>query len=165
MSYPYRRRIVVSNHGLSYIRIKKVASTSITSALTDGKEILSDKVLPGDLSFAVLRDPIERFIAAWYHHKGPSQPLEVQMSLSEFLDTMPEGVKGFGMEDGHLTEQRWFLEGHRIDTIFTLDQLPYMWTVLQGLHPTLPDLPHYNNSGVELTCTPEERERIKALYA
>ena len=159
------RRIVYSNYGLSYIRIKKVASTSITAAFTDGNQIIGDTVVKGDFSFAVVRDPIERFLSAWDHHKGPLQHVDNQCTLTDLLDLMPEGHKGLGMDDNHLIPQERFLEGHEVDLVFTLDALPEMWEHLQALFPELPDLPHHNRSGYEIPCTSEERERIEALYA
>lgn len=147
-----RGACLVLERGVCFIPILKNASGSIGQAMAQQHAVESNfvrtpKVLNDNISVAVLRDPVSRFISAynylgWAGDRTPQEVLE-------------------GPADVHFTPQAWFLPEH-VDMLYRFDDLD---TFAYRIKLRLP----HNNPGTQDRFsqheTPELIRSIEQYYA
>jgi hypothetical protein len=177
----------IADAGLIFVHIPKAAGTSISQALY-GMQVhhasirLHRRLLGpqhGDLpSFAVLRDPVERFLSAYrYGRAGGSachqvaQAFKAQYrafrSIDHALDHV-EQARGPYQVDHIYRPQSWYLtdeEGEiAVDRLLTMDDIPYLPDLIAGFpRHRLPCLNRSAPSDVALSAG--QQHRLRKLYA
>jgi hypothetical protein len=183
-----RRRIArIAETGLLFVHIPKAAGTSISQALY-GFQVkhasirLSRRVAGGRLarlpSFAVLRDPVDRFVSAWrYGRAGGSTLHSVADSfralyqgfatIEQALDHVEAARTPYAV-DHIFRQQSWYVSddagGIGVDRLLTTKDIAR----LPALIPGFPDrpVPHLNGSATARTLlTAEQYARLRKIYA
>jgi hypothetical protein len=163
--------VIITNYGLSYTPIKKVASSSITDVFTRGIHMTSTHPMHGLPSLIVIRDPVDRFLASWWHLRGRDEFIskDFWMSLDDFISLVESGDgEELNLDNPHLIDQQKIVDRHPPDITLAFEHLDLQWKLLQADFPDLPNLPHHNNlkeHGHQHTCRPDQFRRIEKLYA
>lgn len=178
------RLSTIRNKGILFIHIPKNAGTSLSRALY-GHAIKHDTVryyerFAPDLadfepSFAVLRDPVERFLSAYRHAKTGGCDREVAapfrdayLGLRDVDDALDHVEQRRSIYDiDHIFRpQTWYITRRdgtigvrHLVLLHQIDRLPRY--ISRAIEP----LPHENcSSGEEIPLTPEQIARIRILY-
>jgi len=183
-----RERIArIADAGLLFVHIPKAAGTSISQALY-GFQIkhasirLSRRVAGGRLahlpSFAVLRDPVERFVSAWRYGRagggaihGVADSFRALYQGFTMIDDALDHVEAAGSPfavDHIFRAQSWYVSDATgritVDRLLTTNDIPRLPQLIQGF-PDRP-VPHLNGSAAADTLpTAEQLARLRRLYA
>lgn len=176
----------IAQAGLIFVHIPKVAGMSISAALygaqTGHSSIrLLRRVADGRLaklpSFAVLRDPAERFLSAYRYAQLGGADDEVAepfrtlyrgfRSIDDALDHLEQAGNPYRI-DHIFRPQYWYITdqtGHiAVNRLLRIEDLPRLPLLIPGF-PTFP-LPRLNRSpGAPATLSSRQLARLEGLYS
>jgi len=180
---------VVRDRGLLFIHVPKNGGTSITTVLYGSMighktaqfhQTVDPVFFEGSNPFATLRDPVDRFISAyWYIRRGGGSHTKMRpwfrrscegiSSVDDLLDHTEEHAHDMFLLDHVLRPQVWYLQDKRqrviVDRLFVLghddDRLA---AFLAGYG--VGRIPVLNTTAKgDLTLTPSQRARVLTIYA
>ena len=186
---PARRERIewIADAGLVFVHIPKAAGTSISEALY-GFQVkhasirLTRRVAGGRLaqlpSFAVLRDPVERFVSAWRYGRAGGSTVH---SVADSFRTLYQGFATIDAAIDHVEAARspyavdhifrpqsWYVSDTAgriaVDRLLTTNDIARLSTLVPGFpdHP----VPHLNAAAAARTqLTAEQNARLRRVYA
>ncbi len=177
----------IAHAGLIFIHIPKTAGMSISQALY-GAQVkhlsirLSRRMAGGRLaelpSFAVMRDPVQRFLSAYrYGRAGGGSSNRVAepfraiyaafRSIDDALDHVEDAASPYAV-DHIFRAQNWYItdaEGQlAVDRLLTLDEIPRLPRLVPGFPDTM--IPCLNRSeAIDTPLSDRQCDRLIRLYA
>lgn len=176
----------VAEAGLIFVHIPKAAGTSISHALygmpVHHASIRLHRRLLGPRhrhlpSFAVLRDPIERFLSAYRYGRAGGGCNEIAeafaaqyrafQSIDQALDHVEQASSPYQV-DHIYRPQNWYLTDDAgriaVDRLLTMDDIPNLPDMVPGFPRHR--LPYLNRSApIDLALSASQRHRLHELYA
>ncbi|MBR0558804.1 sulfotransferase family 2 domain-containing protein [Neokomagataea anthophila] len=181
-----RRLETILKSGVLFVHVPKNGGTSICDQLYGGimmhesiryyQHVAPDmvRILP---SFAIWRDPVERFISAWsFARRGGTQRVNMHPSVNALyrtlhtLDdaiTLVEKAPSPYDVDHIFRPQHWYLCNRQgelaVSKLFSMAQINDLPQHIPQLKKR--SIPHLNKNAHALQVTEEQKHRIRALYA
>ncbi|GBR48412.1 hypothetical protein AA106556_1787 [Neokomagataea tanensis NBRC 106556] len=172
--------------GVLFIHVPKNGGTSVCDQLYGGlmmhesiryyQHVAPDmaQILP---SFAIWRDPVERFISAWsFARRGGTQRVRIHPSVNAHyrtLHTLDDAISlvenaSSPYEVDHIFRpQHWYLCNRQgqlaVSKLFSMAQINDLPQYIPQLKKR--SIPHLNKNAHAVHVTETQRRRIQALYA